>query len=403
MQSSFGRLLRISTFGESHCPSVGVVIDGLPPRIPLCEADIQRQLDRRRPGQSALTTSRAETDTVRIHSGVEHGVTLGTPVCLVIPNKDTRPQDYHAAQSNNNNNTNSGSENKDTSSNANSGAGSGAQVDGLTSPSRDLTFIPRPSHADYTYLAKYGVSASSGGGRASARETAARVAAGAVAERLLERYYSNSSNSSNSSSNSSDVSASGISIVAYVSQIGPVSLADDVARARERRHRQSRRNNNNGNGDNGDNVDASADGGNTEPKTKADDTENADEDGWAGVDGWLDHERLAFSRKHSSNSGSPFDESDCDSHNDRDSDDNGAKDANDDSRFAPPPVCALPPGPQRRLTRADVDATLVRCPRPATARKMEKIIKAAAKAKVRTQLKYCVYEVSKSRIELIFG
>ncbi len=144
MASTFGTLFRVTTFGESHGKAVGCIVDGCPSRIPLSEANIQPQLDRRRPGASALTTPRKETDTVTILSGVERGLTLGTPIAMSIPNADTRPGDY-----------------------------------------AEMETIPRPSHADFTYAEKYGMRARSGGGRASARETAARVAAGALAETLL--------------------------------------------------------------------------------------------------------------------------------------------------------------------------------------------------------------------------
>lgn len=143
--STFGTLFRVHTFGESHCLGVGCVIDGVPPGLPLSsERDIQPQLTRRRPGQSALTTPRDEKDRVHIQSGVECGVTLGTPVSLFVRNEDQRPHDYS-----------------------------------------NIDIVPRPSHADYTYLLKYGVKATSGGGRSSARETIGRVAAGAVAEKYL--------------------------------------------------------------------------------------------------------------------------------------------------------------------------------------------------------------------------
>ena len=162
MSSTFGTLFRITTFGESHCPAVGVVVDGCPPRMELSEADIQRQLDRRRPGQSKLTTERDEADRVHILSGVENGRTLGTPIGLMVRNKDQRPGDYAAMRT-----------------------------------------APRPSHADYTYQAKYGIHAASGGGRSSARETIGRVAAGAIAERVLRQTC-------------------GAEIVAWVGQVGPV-------------------------------------------------------------------------------------------------------------------------------------------------------------------------------------
>jgi chorismate synthase len=144
MGSSFGRLFRITTWGESHGPGLGVVIDGCPPRLPVDEAMIQEELDRRRPGQSRITTQRREADRVEILSGVYHGLTLGTPIALLIRNSDARGTDYDQQRGK-----------------------------------------YRPSHADYTYQAKYGIRAVEGGGRASARETAGRVAAGAVARRLL--------------------------------------------------------------------------------------------------------------------------------------------------------------------------------------------------------------------------
>lgn len=145
MSSSFGTLFRVSTYGESHCKAVGVVIDGCPPGLALTESDIQGQLDRRRPGQSALSTDRQETDEVTILSGTENGKTLGTPIALQVANKDQRPQDYGG-----------------------------------------MLGIPRPSHADYTTLLKYGIRASSGGGRSSARETIGTVASGAVALKILK-------------------------------------------------------------------------------------------------------------------------------------------------------------------------------------------------------------------------
>ncbi len=175
MSSSLGTLFRVTTFGESHGLAVGCVVDGCPPRLPLTEADIQGQLDRRRPGQSDLTTPRGEKDRVKILSGVQDGLTLGTPIGLWVPNEDRRPEDY------------------------------GGQQD-----------IPRPSHADYTYQAKYGIAARSGGGRASARETIGRVAAGAVAEVFLARKH-------------------GVEIVAWVSSIAEIEAPDlvtaDVTRA----------------------------------------------------------------------------------------------------------------------------------------------------------------------------
>ena len=148
MSSTFGTLFRVTTFGESHGRAIGCVVDGCPARIPLADGDIQPQLDRRRPGASALATPRKESDTVSILSGVECGLTLGTPIGLSIPNTDTKPGDY-----------------------------------------AEMETVPRPSHADFTYAEKYGLRARSGGGRASARETAARVAAGAVAEKMLAAFH----------------------------------------------------------------------------------------------------------------------------------------------------------------------------------------------------------------------
>lgn len=142
--NSFGELFRLTTWGESHGPAIGCVVDGVPPLLPLAEADVQHWLDRRRPGQSKFTTQRREPDTVRILSGVFEGVTTGSPVALVIENVDQRSKDY------------------------------GAIKDQY-----------RPGHADYTYDVKYGIRDYRGGGRASARETAMRVAAGAIARRIL--------------------------------------------------------------------------------------------------------------------------------------------------------------------------------------------------------------------------
>jgi len=162
MSSTFGTLFRITTFGESHGPAVGAVVDGCPPGIVLERERIQAQLDRRRPGQSRLTTARREADQVAILSGVQDGRTLGTPIALSVANTDTRPADY-----------------------------------------AHFNPVPRPSHADYTYRCKYGMAAASGGGRASARETVGRVAAGAVAEAFLAQDH-------------------GIEVVAWVSQVGKV-------------------------------------------------------------------------------------------------------------------------------------------------------------------------------------
>lgn len=146
--STFGTVLKTSTFGESHGIGVGCILDGIPANLPLTEADVQPQLTRRRPGQSTLTTARNESDTVSILSGTERGLTLGTPIAMMVRNQDQRKFDYATT-----------------------------------------AVAPRPGHADYTYQVKYGMRASSGGGRASARETIGRVAAGAVAEKWLAQEY----------------------------------------------------------------------------------------------------------------------------------------------------------------------------------------------------------------------
>ena len=147
MGSSFGDLFRISTFGESHGGGVGVIVEGCPPRLNLSVASIQAELDRRKPGQSQITTPRKEADQVEVLSGLLDGeTTLGTPIAMVVRNKDQRPGDY-----------------------------------------KDMAVAFRPSHADATYQAKYGIQARSGGGRASARETIGRVAAGAIAKQLLKQ------------------------------------------------------------------------------------------------------------------------------------------------------------------------------------------------------------------------
>ncbi len=142
--NSFGHLFRVTTWGESHGPAIGAVIDGCPPRLPLTEADIQPWLDRRRPGQSKLTTQRQEPDTVRILSGTMDGMTTGTPIAVEIQNVDQRSRDYGA-----------------------------------------IATQFRPGHADLTYELKYGIRDHRGGGRSSARETAMRVAAGAIARLVL--------------------------------------------------------------------------------------------------------------------------------------------------------------------------------------------------------------------------
>ena len=147
MGSSFGDLFRISTFGESHDGGVGVIVEGCPPRLDLDVEAIQAELDRRRPGQSHITTPRKEADQVEVLSGLLDGqTTLGTPIAMLVRNKDQRPGDY-----------------------------------------KDMAVAFRPSHADATYQVKYGVQARSGGGRASARETIGRVAAGAIAKQLLAK------------------------------------------------------------------------------------------------------------------------------------------------------------------------------------------------------------------------
>jgi chorismate synthase len=159
MANTFGHLFRITTWGESHGGGVGVVVDGCPPRLPLTEADIQTELDRRRPGQSDIVTPRKETDRVQILSGTFEGKTLGTPICLWVKNEDARPEAY-----------------------------------------AEMAAKFRPSHADYTYFAKYGIRNWQGGGRASARETVGRVAAGAIAKKILRAQY-------------------GVEILAYVKQV----------------------------------------------------------------------------------------------------------------------------------------------------------------------------------------
>lgn len=166
--NSYGTLFRISTFGESHGAGIGVVIDGCPPGIEIDMDFIQSELDRRRPGQSAIVTQRKEADVVDIQSGIFEGLSTGTPISLYIKNKDQKSKDYsHIADK------------------------------------------FRPSHADYTYAAKYGVRDYRGGGRSSARETAARVAAGAIAKTILNGH--------------------GIKINAYVSQVGTLELAKDYS------------------------------------------------------------------------------------------------------------------------------------------------------------------------------
>ena len=163
--SSFGRIFKITTFGESHCKSVGVIVDGCPSNMDLKEEDIQHQLNRRRPGQSNISTPRDEKDKVIILSGTEFGRTLGTPICGIVNNKDFRPEDYGFLEK--------------------------------------KEYKPRPSHADLTYHLKYGIHASSGGGRSSARETIGRVIGGTIAEKILKEKYN-------------------LEIIAWVSSVGNI-------------------------------------------------------------------------------------------------------------------------------------------------------------------------------------
>ena len=146
MGNTFGHLFRVTTFGESHGGGVGVIIDGCPPRLAISEAEIQFELDRRRPGQSKITTPRQESDICEILSGVFDGQTTGTPIAILVRNKDARSQDYD-----------------------------------------EMAVKYRPSHADATYDAKYGIRNWQGGGRSSARETIGRVAAGAIAKKILQQ------------------------------------------------------------------------------------------------------------------------------------------------------------------------------------------------------------------------
>ncbi|MCC7492486.1 MAG: chorismate synthase [Fimbriimonadaceae bacterium] len=169
MGSSYGQVFKVTTYGESHGGAVGVVIDGCPARLPLGRELIQAQLDRRRPGTSRLVSPRQEADQVEILSGWQDGLTLGTPLSLLVRNQDARSHDYD-----------------------------------------ELRSVYRPSHADYTYDAKYGLRAVSGGGRASARETIGRVAAGAVARQLLAHRW-------------------GVELVAWVTRIGEVTVDLDPA------------------------------------------------------------------------------------------------------------------------------------------------------------------------------
>ncbi len=167
MSNAFGQLFRIMTWGESHGGGVGVVVDGCPPRLELSEADIQPDLDRRRPGQSKITTPRKESDTVQIMSGLFEGQTMGTPISMWVKNEDARSEAYN-----------------------------------------EMATKFRPSHADYTYTAKFGVRNWQGGGRSSARETIGRVAAGAIAKKLLREKY-------------------GVEVLAYVKQVQNIAATVD--------------------------------------------------------------------------------------------------------------------------------------------------------------------------------
>src|SRR5688572_16111506 len=168
MSNSFGHLFRITTWGESHGGGVGVVVDGCPPRLKLSEADIQPDLDRRRPGQSSITTPRKESDIIQILSGLLEGQTTGTPISMWVKNEDARSEAY-----------------------------------------TEMATKFRPSHADYTYAAKFGIRDWQVGGRSSARETIGRVAAGAIAKKLLRERY-------------------GVEILAYVKQVQHLTANVDV-------------------------------------------------------------------------------------------------------------------------------------------------------------------------------
>ena len=170
--STFGKIFRITTWGESHGPGIGVVVDGCPSGIPLTEADIQAFLDRRKPGQSKYTTKRSETDSVEILSGVFEGKTTGTPISLLVRNQDQRPRDYG-----------------------------------------NIASLFRPGHADYPFTEKYGIRDYRGGGRSSGRETIGRVAAGAIASLLLKEV--------------------GVTVRAYAKAIGPYSVSEEDCRYSE--------------------------------------------------------------------------------------------------------------------------------------------------------------------------
>ena len=174
MANTFGHLFRVTTWGESHGGGVGVVVDGCPPRLDLGPADIQPDLDRRRPGQSSIVTPRKESDAIQILSGVFEGKTLGTPISMWVKNEDMRPEAYS-----------------------------------------EMASKFRPSHADYTYVAKYGFRNWQGGGRSSARETVGRVAAGAIAKKWLRLNH-------------------GIEILAYVKQVQKIIAHADPEKVRSK-------------------------------------------------------------------------------------------------------------------------------------------------------------------------
>src|SRR5438874_9488002 len=174
MGNTFGHLFRVTTWGESHGAGVGVVVDGCPPRLALSESDIQPDLDRRRPGQSRIVSPRKESDRVQILSGTFEGQTLGTPISMWVRNEDARPEAY-----------------------------------------TEMETKFRPSHADYTYQAKFGIRAWPGGGRTSARETIGRVAAGAVAKKILREQY-------------------GVEILSYVKQVQRVVAEIDLDKVKAR-------------------------------------------------------------------------------------------------------------------------------------------------------------------------
>ncbi len=169
MGNTFGTLFKITTWGESHGGGIGVVIDGCPPRLPLTSRDLQVELDRRRPGQSEITTPRKETDTATIVSGVFEGLTLGTPIAILVPNADQRPSAYS-----------------------------------------EMKERFRPSHADFTYQSKFGIRNHEGGGRSSARETVGRVAAGAIASKALKLAF-------------------GVEIRSFITRIHDIAMAQAIS------------------------------------------------------------------------------------------------------------------------------------------------------------------------------